>query len=156
VIAFYAVDDKGRGVFVGHSPLMPTRGIRNNNPGNMEPGGWQGEVGNDGRFAVFDTMANGIRALAKQLLVYQDKYGIKTARGVVSRWAPPNENNTDGYLAFFDGVLGCGPDDEFNFHNRDFLYWACTAIGEEENGHDEFTRGVSDADLNAGVNAALA
>lgn len=112
-------------------------------------------MGENSGFVVFDTMTNGIRALCKQLIAYQDRYGIKTVRGAISRWAPGNENNTDAYIAFVCGVLSCQPDDEFDFHSPDFLYWIVTAIGEEENGHDAFTHTVTDADINAGIAAAL-
>ena len=135
---------------------MTTRGIRNNNPGNMEPGGWQGEIGTDGRFAVFDTMVNGIRALGKNLLAYQGKHGVDTVREAIERWAPGSENNTEAYIAFVCHVCELNADDQLNFRDADTLYWLVTAICEEENGHDAFTHGVSQADLEAGVNAALA
>lgn len=52
--------------------------IRNRNPGNIRPSSppWNGTIGESGGFVVFDTMANGIRALCKQLMRYQDRYGI--------------------------------------------------------------------------------
>lgn len=137
---------------------MTPLGLRNKNPGNIRPSNppWQGSVGQNGGFVVFDTMANGIRALAKQLLVYQDRYGIKTVRAAISRWAPPaDHNDTNAYIAMVCSVLDCNQDDEFNFHDADFLYWIVTAIGEQENGHDAFTHTVSDADIDAGIAAAL-
>ncbi len=132
--------------------------IRNRNIGNLRPSNppWQGTIGENGGFAVFDTMMNGIRALCRQLLVYQDRYGIKTVRQVINRWAPSGENNTSSYIAFVDGVLGCGPDDEFDFRDPAWLFWMVTAIGEEEAGHDAFLHNVSDADIDAGIAAALA
>ncbi|HFX8036006.1 TPA: hypothetical protein ACIF5E_004931, partial [Escherichia coli] len=42
------------------------RGIRNNNPGNLEyskTNPWVGQTGDDGRFAKFETPEHGIRAL---------------------------------------------------------------------------------------------
>lgn len=138
-------------------------GLRNNNPGNLEPGGWQGElgVGDGGRFARYDTMENGIRGLAKNLIAYQrhtDGNGgkIDTVREAISRWAPGNENNTAAYVAFVCSVLECKPDDAFDFTDPDFLFWMVTAIGEEENGHDAFLQNVTDAQIEAGINAALA
>ncbi len=45
---------------------MASKGERNNNPGNLEASPWTrsqpGYVGSDGRFGIFDTMANGIAA----------------------------------------------------------------------------------------------
>lgn len=84
------------------------RGIRNNNPGNIEWGSpWQGLVAfdkrTDSRFAQFIDPASGIRALARVLITYQDKRRaadgspIDTIAEFIERWAPPFENNTKAY-----------------------------------------------------------
>jgi hypothetical protein len=86
---------------------MPTaRGIRNNNPGNIDfnnANQWQGQLPFDptveSRFARFDTAENGIRALGKLLLTYQIKHGLKTVESIISRWAPSAENDTGSYVA---------------------------------------------------------
>lgn len=84
------------------------RGIRNNNPGNIELGApWQGlsKTQTDGRFAQFETPAFGIRAIARVLITYQDKRQardgspIDTVREIIERWAPASENNVDAYVA---------------------------------------------------------
>jgi hypothetical protein len=96
------------------------RGIRNNNPGNIELGQsrWQGEVpGNDPRFATFDSPEAGIRAMGKNLLTYRNEYGIDTVEGIVSRWANPKENgqiNTDRYIAAVAKALGVKPDERID------------------------------------------
>lgn len=77
------------------------RGIRNNNPGNIEIGeDWEGMSTDqsDGRFVQFESPEYGIRAMAKILGTYKEKYGLDTIEGVVSRWAPPNENDTEAYI----------------------------------------------------------
>ncbi len=52
--------------------ILPPRGIRNNNPGNIRIGKtrWQGQkpVQSDGSFVEFETPAAGLRALMKVLL----------------------------------------------------------------------------------------
>jgi len=55
-------------------------------------------MGNDGRFIIFDKPEHGIRAIARILNTYQDKYGINTLEGIILRWAPPHENDTDSYI----------------------------------------------------------
>ena len=133
--------------------------LQNCNPGNLRPSAppWQGTVGEHAGFAVFDTMEDGIRALAKQLISYQDNHGIDTVAAAITRWAPGSDNNnTTAYISFVCSVLSCQPDDRFNFHDPDFLFWMVTAIGEEESGHDAFTHSVSDAQIEAGIQAALA
>jgi hypothetical protein len=86
------------------------RGIRNNNPGNIDRNTtkWQGmadDQSSDPRFVVFKTPQAGIRALAKILLTYQNHDGLKTVRGIIGRWAPAVENNTSAYVA----AVAAGP-----------------------------------------------
>ena len=54
------------------------RGIRNNNPGNIDRNAtkWQGmaDKQDDPRFIVFTSPQYGIRAMARVLLTYQSKY----------------------------------------------------------------------------------
>src|SRR5574339_226661 len=116
-------------------------GLRNNNPGNLRPSEppFRGAIGENKGFVVFDTMHNGLRAAAKLLITYQDRYDINTPRKAIERWAPGSENDTAAYIAFVCSVLECKPDDKFDFHNVDFLFWMLTAIGEQENGHAAFT-----------------
>lgn len=79
------------------------RGIRNNNPGNIRHGAnWLGLNTNgqdiDSSFCVFTAPVYGIRALAKVLINYKRIHGLNTVRQIVSRYAPPNENQTTAYI----------------------------------------------------------
>src|SRR3569833_3001877 len=79
-----------------------TRGLRNNNPGNIRKTAtdWRGEVvGSDSAFETFATPEAGIRALAVLLRNYQRKYGLRTVRAIITRYAPPSENNTESYVS---------------------------------------------------------
>lgn len=129
------------------------RGIRNNNPGNvrLSRDAWQGEItpGTDKSFMQFDTMANGVRCLAKILIGYQRK-GLNTPREMINRWAPPTENNSDAYDDQVAKALGIDDDTPFVL-SPDNLLIMTRAICKHENGGDF----VSEADLKAGVNAAL-
>lgn len=102
------------GTFAGPVP----RGIRNHNPLNIrEPKGggdqWRGEraTDDDPAFEEFDDPVWGIRAGARILKNYMSRYGLVTPRAILSRWAPPSENDTDAYVAHVAGVLGVGPDE---------------------------------------------
>lgn len=99
------------------------RGIRNNNPGNLEWGSpWQGLVPEkdrtDSRFCQFVAPTFGIRAIARVLITYQDKRRAKdgspidTVREIIDRWAPAFENNTAAYVKNVASALGIGPDVE--------------------------------------------
>ena len=113
------------------------RGIRNNNPGNIERGeNWQGmsNVQNDTRFITFISPEYGLRALGKLLQNYQTLYGLDTIRGIVSRYAPSSENNTQAYVDFVSRETGFGPDQPLNLQNRETLVKLMQAIVIQENG----------------------
>jgi hypothetical protein len=121
--------------------IKQPRGIRNNNPANLENNGipWQGlaPVQSDSRFYQFQTPEYGIRAAARVLKTYQNKYGINTVRGVIERWAPPHENNTDSYVNHVASVLGVGPDDSINI--AAYLVPLTEAIIVHENGQNPYS-----------------
>jgi hypothetical protein len=101
------------------------RGIRNNNPGNVEfrrRDPWVGQAaretlptGQPGRFAVFETPEHGIRAMAKLLMNYQDKQGLDTLEKITNRYAPPVENDPQRYAQFVGERAGLKPDEPFRF-----------------------------------------
>ena len=107
--------------------ITTPRGVRNNNPGNIDynpRNAWQGQLGLEvgvpsPRFARFDTPENGIRALGKLLINYRGKDGmpgvggpgIDTVRETITRWAPGNENNTEAYIAAVARHLGVNAND---------------------------------------------
>lgn len=80
-----------------------SRGLRNNNPGNIRitKDKWQGlrEKQEDKAFFQFKTMEYGYRALIRTLQNYRLKWGCKTISDFINRWAPPVENNTSGYIS---------------------------------------------------------
>lgn len=88
------------------------RGIRLNNPGNIEKGDpWQGLADDqsvDPRFCAFKSPEWGIRAIARILITYQDRHGLKTIKDMIGRWAPPHENPTLSYAYFVAERAGCG------------------------------------------------
>lgn len=80
--------------------LEGARNWRNNNPGNIEYGDFAkslGAVGSDGRFAVFPSYETG-RQAKEQLIFSSPRYRDLTLEQAISRYAPPNENNTRAYI----------------------------------------------------------
>ena len=80
---------------------MTPRGLRNNNPLNIRHNSdkFQGEIaGKDTAFKTFISMAYGYRAAFVTLATYHSR-GCNTIEKIVTRWAPPNENNTSSYVA---------------------------------------------------------
>jgi len=72
-----------------------SRGIRNNNPGNIRAVGDQNKDRQG--FRVFRTMEEGIEAADEQLKRYTDK-GVNTISKIITKWAPPSENDTQAYI----------------------------------------------------------
>ena len=87
-----------------------SRGIRNNNPGNIRHGiDWDGldkDQSKDEEFSQFSTPEYGIRAMFKILKTYNDKYNLNTIEGIINRWAPPIENDTEAYINFVSSKVG--------------------------------------------------
>lgn len=115
---------------------MP-RNFRCFNPGNIRRGqDWQGlaPAQLDPEFAVFTTPVMGFRALCRVLLTYGSKHGLKTVRGIISRWAPPSENDTEAYIRFVSISLGVKPDDVLDLSVRETLQDLALAIARKEGG----------------------
>lgn len=60
---------------------------------------WLGQVGELNGFCVFMNEAYGFRAAFKNVCTYL-RQGHDTIEKIVSRWAPPCENNTEQYINF--------------------------------------------------------
>ena len=115
------------------------RGIRNNNPGNIRHGENWLELNPNGRnidsaFCVSTAPVYGIRALAKVLVNYKRIHGLNTVRQIVSRYAPPNENQTTAYIQSVAKQLGVYPDTVIDIEERGVLTVFIKAIIRMENG----------------------
>lgn len=105
------------------NPATPAP-IRNNNPGAMMPGG---------KLAQYPDMQTGLQALDQNLLSY-GKQGVNTVSGVISKWAPPNENDTQAYIKDVSQRLGISPGQKIDLSNPLVRQSLSTAIALHENG----------------------
>lgn len=89
--------------------MEQTRGARNNNPFNIIKNNvtWIGQVqnGSDDKFCQFKTMELGIRAGLKLLVNYNTFHALITPEQIITRFAPPSENNTQKYINFVKASL---------------------------------------------------
>jgi hypothetical protein len=134
-------------------PANATRGVRNNNPGNLDQGtAWEGlaPVQTDPRFCVFTTPEYGIRALTTVLLTYQTVHNLRTIRTMITRWAPPIENDTLAYINFVAGRVGVSPDTVIDLHDIHLSKPMVAAIIAQENANFAYP----DAILAAGLGMA--
>ncbi|EOG2038192.1 structural protein [Pseudomonas aeruginosa] len=117
----------------------PPRGIRNFNPGNIRHAKgtrWQGMSANqnDSAFVQFTGPQWGIRAIARTLITYQDKHALRTIRQIISRWAPPSENNTESYIRQVAARVGVAPDARIDVYDYRTMRTLVEAIVRHENG----------------------
>lgn len=93
--------------------MSKVRSDRNNNPLNIRFTNiaWQGkktEGKSDNDFEEFESRDYGWRAAYKNIETKM-KRGLNTITKLVSEWAPPNENNTNGYIQFVAQKTGIDP-----------------------------------------------
>lgn len=112
---------------------MTSRGIRNNNPGNIRASSvhWVGELTPDPEgFCVFDTAQNGIAAMGRNLAAYQDAHGLRTVQGIISRWSATDQAV---YITNVSNALHVRPADVIDIHNPNTLVALVKAIIQQEN-----------------------
>lgn len=119
--------------------MKTPRGLRNNNPLNIRlapDNPWQGEVrpSQDKSFCQFRTMAYGYRAAMKLLRNYRERYGLNTIRGIIGRWAPPEENDTEAYIEAVCRYSGIDANRRLNLHEKRTLTALVAAMSRVENG----------------------
>lgn len=133
--------------FIGRDDLPI--GLRNNNPGNIRPGdAWQGMTGENGGFIVFQDIDWGLRALATDI-TNKVQEGYNTITALISRYAPPSENDTAAYIAAVSADTGL-PADQVISLDAGTLHDLVRAIMNHENG-DSYSVLVTDQDIDTGI-----
>lgn len=115
------------------------RGIRNRNPGNIRRGKtrYKGETqGCDAAFKSFATMQWGYRAIFVLLHTYAVRYGLRTIRGMISRYAPPEENDTRNYVDTVAALSKTDADRLIDTLRAEDMMPIVEAISRVENGID--------------------
>jgi hypothetical protein len=95
----------------GYAVYTMTRGLRNNNPGNIVDDGtnWEGLAAprSDGKFLRFVSPEYGIRAMGRILTNYVSRDGLPaTVNALVRRWSATDQ---DAYVDKVSGDLGVDP-----------------------------------------------
>lgn len=115
-----------------------SRGLRNNNPGNIRISGtkYDGEVqpSQDKAFKQFKDMAHGYRAMFVLLYTYQKKHGCDTLRKMINRYAPPVENHTENYIQSVAKWSGVNPDATLDTTNQAKMVPVVCGMSRMENG----------------------
>lgn len=126
-----------------------SRGIENNNPGNIRISGvkYLGEArpSTDRAFKQFVAPEWGYRAMFVVLHSYRARYGLSTLRQMIARYAPPVENNTDGYVNAVAKWSGIGTDLPLDTLSASQMQPIVAAMSRMENG-----KPAVDADVRRG------
>ncbi|WP_346827300.1 hypothetical protein [Serratia inhibens] len=134
------------------------RGIRNNNPGNLNYARQKGaekEGGPNGRFAVFNDMTTGVAALYKQIQLYFQR-GTDTISEIVNKYAPAkgdkyaegvDKNNVLAYINSLVKATGKGAHESLSSADMSTIFNLLKGIINHENGKgyvsdDEIMRGI--------------
>ena len=122
---------------------MLPRGIRNNNPLNIRRSKdkWKGlrAVQADAQFCQFETLEYGWRAAFYLLTrTYYHKYRLYTIRSIISKWAPPCENNSKAYVENVSRLTGIDPDEPIGIPSERPARWIALgmAMAIQENGFE--------------------
>ncbi|MBO7927997.1 virion protein [Pseudoalteromonas sp. K222D] len=121
------------------------KGIRNNNPLNIEAReSWVGQVGDDGRFVVFETVLHGFRA-AGRIMKTKAGRGVRTIESIISEWAPPVndagelENHTQNYINFVSDETGIAKDSVLSADEYPKVLAAMVIMENGQNPYDQET-----------------
>ncbi len=133
------------------------RGERNNNPGNLN---FAGQAGASlerpgGRFARFETAFDGLRALARQLMLYAGR-GINSVEKIISTWAPASDNNnTTAYIRAVSQRLGVDPRAALNMRDPQTMSALMSSIIQHENGRNIYSRELINKAAVAGISGKM-
>lgn len=107
--------------------MAHTRGIANHNPGNLRYTGtaWKGLASPPSDrtpwktgMCRFSSAVMGLRAMAKNLLNYQDRYGLTKINQIIPKWAPEEDNNNEAnYISRVVKRSGLAANQELNLHD---------------------------------------
>ncbi len=115
-----------------------SRGLRNNNPGNIRLGSfrYKGEKteSSDSAFRQFEGIEWGYRAMFVLLHTYAKKHGCRTLRQMINRYAPPIENHTDNYIRRVAHNTHLSPDEAISTTDAATMTAIVAAMSEVENG----------------------
>lgn len=114
---------------------------RFNNPANLRyAAGYETASTRSGKFAVFPSLDEGVRAAAKQLQIYGTK-GINNIHDIISKWAPSNENNTKAYIGHVVNSTGRSEFEKLNLNDTRTLAKLITAMSVKEGAGSRLSEG---------------
>ncbi len=83
-------------------------------------------------FQTFGSDIEGIRAAAHQLQLYENRDKLNTLSGIINKFAPPDENDTAGYIKAVAARTGIGANDALDPNNKGQLANILSAMALQE------------------------
>jgi hypothetical protein len=125
-------------------------GMRNNNPGNLRNGiAWLGGSAGANGFVKFRDVSWGLRAMALDLSTKITKDGLNTISEIITKYAPPSENDTAAYIRAVAQDTGWNKDNTISI-SEDNLLRLMRAIINHEQGNS-YSALLSDSDILEGI-----
>jgi hypothetical protein len=126
-------------------------GMRNNNPGNLRPSilPWMGQTGSVNNFCKFKDMSYGLRAMAVDLSNKITKDGLNTITKIITKYAPPSENDTQSYINSVASTMGIGANEALDFNSATLARLMRAQLNVEQG--TSYSRMLSDADIMQGI-----
>lgn len=125
---------------------MTSRGIRNNNPDNIDynpSNNWRGQLEHEpaieSRFCRFASAELGIRAIMCLLRTFQRKYHCDSVLALINRWAPDVENDTNSYVKSVCNALSVNSNEKISTDDKKTLIALTKAIIQHENGQQPYS-----------------
>ena len=118
----------------GAERRLITLGMRNNNPLNIRRvvgTSWKGEIVSpieDKQFVQFTSLTYGLRAAFCILRTYRNKHHAVCIEDIITRWAPPTENDTHKYILDVCKLTGFGGKERLTENNWPQLVKAMARI----------------------------
>ena len=117
----------------------------NHNPTNIRKSkyNWEGKTDTpqklikEGRSTDFEAFVSDYYGLRAALVNLKNGYfskGYNTVAKIIYRWAPPTENNTEGYINYVCKVMGVDRDLVLDYNNKNTMFLLLKAIAKRDGG----------------------
>lgn len=106
-----------------------------NNPVNVRHysnNDWNGLIGYDNGYCKFDSVENGYRASFKLIKKYIRDYDLRTIEEIIQRYAPKNENDTEGYIKNVEKWSGIKRNSKISSEDNNKIAMVISAMARQE------------------------
>ena len=133
------------------NPSGKTRADRNFNPLNLRT---KGNAGRDsGGFAKYTDDESGWEAARRQLSLYYTRDKLNTINGIITKWAPPSENDTASYIKQVSKAMGVDANEKLDLSDPSVMAKLSSYMARHE-GYSNWRRGLDYGNPTKNSNAA--